>query len=157
MLSFAGKEDIMENKLKIKRLREDAKLPKRATEGSAGMDLSACIDEPKVIKPGDLVLIPTGIAIELPSAKYVAYIFARSGLGIKHGVCLSNGVGVIDSDYRGEVCVGLCNVSKEEYTIAPGERIAQMVISPVSLMPVEEAEELTDTDRGAGGFGSTGK
>ncbi|MBQ2943969.1 MAG: dUTP diphosphatase [Ruminococcus sp.] len=147
----------MEQKLKIKKLRENATIPKRATEGSAGMDLYACIDTPVTIKPGDLALIPTGIAIELPCAEYVAYIFARSGLGIKHGICLSNGVGVVDSDYRGEVCVGLCNVSSKEYTIEPQERVAQMVISPVSLMPVEEAEELSDTNRGAGGFGSTGK
>ena len=144
-------------KLKIKKLREDAKIPFRATQGSAGMDLSACIEEPVTIKPGDLALIPTGIAIELPSEQYVAYIFARSGLGIKHGICLSNGVGVIDSDYRGEVCVGLCNVSHKEYTITPGERVAQMVISPVSLMPVCEVEELSGTERGEGGFGSTGK
>lgn len=144
-------------KLKIKKLRDGAKIPFRATQGSAGMDLSACIDESVTIKPGDLTLIPTGIAIELPGAEYVAYIFARSGLGIKHGICLSNGVGVIDSDYRGEVCVGLCNVSGKEYTITPGERVAQMVISPVSLMPVCEVEELSDTERGEGGFGSTGK
>ncbi len=147
----------MEQKLKIKKLREGATIPKRATEGSAGMDLYACIDTPVTIRPGDLALIPTGIAIELPCAEYVAYIFARSGLGIKHGICLSNGVGVVDSDYRGEVCVGLCNVSSKEYTIEPNERVAQMVISPVSLMPVEEAQELSDTERGAGGFGSTGK
>ena len=143
--------------LKIKKLRDTAKIPTRATAGSAGMDLSACIDEPKTICPGELLLIPTGIAIELPSAEYVAYIFARSGLGIKHGICLSNGVGVVDSDYRGEVCVGLCNVSSKEYTITPGERVAQMVISPVSLMPAVEVTELSDTSRGVGGFGSTGK
>lgn len=143
--------------LKLKKLRDEAKIPFRATEGSAGMDLSACIEEPVTICPGDLRLIPTGIAIELPSADYVAYIFARSGLGIKHGICLSNGVGVIDSDYRGEVCVGLCNVSSKEYTISPGERIAQMVVSPVSLMPAVEVSKLSETDRGQGGFGSTGK
>ena len=121
------------------------------------MDLYACIEGPVTIRPGDLVMIPTGIAIELPSANYVAYLFARSGLGIKHGICLSNGVGVVDSDYRGEVCVGLCNVSDKEYTIEPFERVAQMVISPVSLMPAVEVSELSDTERGAGGFGSTGK
>lgn len=143
--------------LKIKKLRENAKVPARATAGSAGMDLYACIDEPQTLAPGKLLLIPTGIAIELPSAEYVAYIFARSGLGIKHGICLANGVGVVDSDYRGEVCVGLCNVSDEEYTINPFERVAQMVISPVSLMPTVEVSELSDTERGEGGFGSTGK
>ncbi len=143
--------------LKIKKLREDAKVPFRATQGSAGMDLSACLDEAKTIKPGEILVVPTGIAIEIPSADYVAYIFARSGLGIKHGICLANGVGVIDSDYRGEVCVGLCNVSNKEYTVSPGERVAQMVISPVSLMPVVEVDELSSTERGEGGFGSTGK
>ena len=107
--------------LKIKKLRPDAKIPFRATAGSAGIDLSACIDEAKTIAPGELLLIPTGIAIEIPSPEYVAYIFARSGLGIKHGICLANGVGVVDSDYRGEVCVGLCNVSNKEYTITPGD------------------------------------
>ncbi len=147
----------MEQVLKIKKIRENARVPKRATQGSAGMDLYACIDSPVTIKPGSLHLIPTGIAIELPCADFVAYIFARSGLGIKHGICLSNGVGVVDSDYRGEVCVGLCNVSDKEYTIEPFERVAQMVISPVSLMPAVEVEELSDTERGTGGFGSTGK
>lgn len=147
----------MNSVLKVKRVRENAKLPFRATKGSAGMDLYACIDEEKTIAPGELLTIPTGIAIELPSEDFVAYIFARSGLGVKHGICLSNGVGVIDSDYRGEVCVGLCNVSNESYTIAPSERIAQLVISPVSLMPIMECESLTDTNRGKGGFGSTGK
>ncbi len=143
--------------LKIKKLRENAKVPARATAGSAGMDLYACIDEPKTLAPGKLLLIPTGIAIELPSPEYVAYIFARSGLGIKHGICLANGVGVVDSDYRGEVCVGLCNVSDREYTVNPFERVAQMVISPVSLMPTVEVTTLSDTERGEGGFGSTGK
>ena len=135
------------NVLKIKKLKENAIIPKRATEGSAGMDLYACIDSSVVINPGDLVTIPTGIA----------NIYARSGLGIKHGICLSNGVGVVDSDYRGEVCVGLCNVSNKPYTIEPNERIAQMVIAPVSLMNVEEVSSLEDTVRGEGGFGSTGK
>lgn len=143
--------------LKIKKLKENAIIPKRATSGSAGMDLYACIDESIVINPGDLVTVPTGIAIELPSADYMANIYARSGLGIKYGICLSNGVGVVDSDYRGEVCVGLCNVSNKSYTIEPNERIAQMVIAPVSLMNVEEVSSLVDTERGKGGFGSTGK
>ena len=145
------------NVLKIKKLKENAIIPKRATEGSAGMDLYACIDSSVVINPGDLVTIPTGIAIELPSEDFMANIYARSELGIKHGICLSNGVGVVDSDYRGEVCVGLCNVSNKPYTIEPNERIAQMVIAPVSLMNVKEVSSLEDTVRGEGGFGSTGK
>lgn len=120
-------------------------------------NLYACIDSSVVINPGDLVTIPTGIAIQLPSGDFMANIYARSGLGIKHGICLSNGVGVVDSDYRGEVCVGLCNVSNKPYTIEPNERIAQMVIAPVSLMNVKEVSYLEDTVRGEGGFGSTGK
>ncbi len=147
----------MENVLKIKKVREGAIIPKRATEGSAGMDLYAVLDEEKTIDKGEILLVPTGIAIELPSSDFVAYIFARSGLAIKHGITLANSVGVIDSDYRGEVCVGLVNVSNTPYTITPGERIAQIVISPVSLMPTMEVETLSDTDRGTGGFGSTGK
>ncbi|MCR5653451.1 MAG: dUTP diphosphatase [Ruminococcus sp.] len=143
--------------LKIKRLRESAKLPTRGTQGSAGMDLYACIDEEITINPGDLEIIPTGIAIALPDNTCVAYLYARSGLGVKHGICLSNGVGVIDSDYRGEVCVGLCNVSDKPYTISPSERIAQMVISPVIIPELIETDNLDATERGAGGFGSTGK
>ena len=143
--------------VKIKKLREGAKLPTRGTAGSAGADLYACIDESITIKPGDLKLIPTGIAIALPDSSVVAYLYARSGLGVKHGICLSNGVGVIDSDYRGEVCVGLCNVSDMPYTIEPQERIAQMVISPVIIPELTECDELDETERGAGGFGSTGK
>lgn len=143
--------------IKIKRLRENAKLPTRGTAGSAGMDLYACIDESITIKPGDLKIIPTGIAIALPDNSCVAYLYARSGLGVKHGICLSNGVGVVDSDYRGEVCVGLCNVSKEPYTISPDERIAQMVIAPVIVPSLVEADSLDATERGEGGFGSTGR
>ncbi len=142
--------------LKIKRLRERAKLPTRGTSGSAGMDLYACIENELVIAPGDLKLIPTGIAVALPDNSCVAYLYARSGLGVKHGVCLSNGVGVIDSDYRGEVCVGLCNVSDKPYTVTPDERIAQMVISPVIIPDLIETDILGDTERGSGGFGSTG-
>ncbi|MBR2108917.1 MAG: dUTP diphosphatase [Ruminococcus sp.] len=143
--------------LKIKKLREKAKLPTRGTAGSAGMDLYACIDESITINPGDLTVIPTGIAIALPDNSCVAYLYARSGLGVKHGICLSNGVGVIDSDYRGEVCVGLCNVSSKPYTVSPFERIAQMVISPVIIPDLVETDTLNDTERGTGGFGSTGK
>ncbi|HCA04450.1 MAG TPA: dUTP diphosphatase [Ruminococcaceae bacterium] len=143
--------------LKIKKLKENARIPKTATNGSAGMDLYACIDEAVTISPGRLKIIPTGIAIELPDNGCAAFLYARSGLGVKHGVCLSNGVGVIDSDYRGEICVGLCNVSDREYVIEPFERVAQMVIAPVFVPAVEEVSQLSDTARGAGGFGSTGK
>ena len=142
---------------KVRRLRESAKLPFRATEGSAGMDLYACIDSPVTLGAGEKAVIPTGIAIELPSAELAAFVFARSGLAIKHGIGLLNGVGVIDSDYRGEICVGVINQLAETYTIAPDVRIAQLVIMPVSLINPVEAQSLDDTARGEGGFGSTGK
>ena len=143
--------------LKIKRLKDNAVIPKRATSGSAGVDLYACMDEPITVNSGDLVKIPTGIAIELPENGYAAFLFARSGLGVKHGICLSNGVGVVDSDYRGEICVGLCNVSDKPYVITPGERIAQMVIMPVVCADFMLCDELSETQRGNGGFGSSGK
>lgn len=142
--------------LKIKKLKSNAKIPMRATDGSAGMDLYACIDEPVTLAPGELAVVPTGFAIELPDNGCAAFLYARSGLGVKHGICLSNGVGVIDSDYRGEICAGLCNVSNEPYTINPDERICQMVIAPVLLPQITEVSELGDTERGEGGFGSTG-
>lgn len=143
--------------LKIKKVRENAKVPFRATNGSAGLDLCAAIEEPITLKGGATAVIPTGIAIALPSNEYGAFIFPRSGLAVKHGIGLLNSVGVVDSDYRGEVMVGVINQISEEYVIQPGERIAQMVIMPVSMMPVEEVAELDDTVRGDGGFGSTGK
>lgn len=143
--------------IKIKKLKENAKIPKRATSGSAGMDLYACIDEPITLAPGQLAIVPTGIALALPDNGCAAFLYARSGLGVKHGICLSNGVGVIDSDYRGEICAGLCNVSDKPYTIEPDERVCQMVIAPVLTPDVVEVNELDDTDRGEGGFGSTGK
>ena len=143
--------------LKIKKLRDDAKIPFRATDGSAGMDLYACIDEAVEIMPHEIRVIPTGIAIELESADYVAYIYARSGLALKNGLAPANCVGVTDSDYRGEICVGLLNQTEKAFTVNPEERIAQMVISPVILPTIEVVDELSNTQRGAGGFGSTGK
>lgn len=142
--------------LKIKKVRENAKLPTRGTVGSAGMDLYACIDEPITLNGGGKAVIPTGIAIGLDSPEYAAFVYARSGLAIKHGISLLNSVGVIDSDYRGEICVGVINQLKEPYTIEPFERIAQMVIQPVALPELVEVDDLDETDRGAGGFGSTG-
>ena len=142
--------------LKIKKVRENAKIPTRATEGSAGMDLYACIDEPITLNKGDTAIIPTGIAIGLDDPHYAAFIYARSGLAIKRGIGLLNSVGVIDSDYRGEICVGIIKQTEEPYTIEPFERIAQMVIEPVALPEIVEVADLDDTDRGAGGFGSTG-
>lgn len=138
------------------KLSPNAHIPQRATLGSAGMDLYACIDKDIEINPTDLVKIPCGIAIELEKG-YGAFIFARSGLGIKYGITLSNGVGVVDSDYRGEICVGLCNIGKEKYTIHNDDRIAQMVILKTESFIINEVENLTVTQRGIGGFGSTGK
>jgi len=140
-----------------KLLREGAILPRRATNGSAGYDLHACIDNPLTIPSRGRVSIPTGIAIALPSQNVAAFIFGRSGLGIKHGIRLSNSVAVIDSDYRGELMVGLTNDSDEDYTIQPGERIAQILILPIFTPNLIECNELPETARGAGGFGSTGK
>lgn len=143
--------------LRIKKVRDNAKLPTRATGGSAGFDLYACIDEPVTLKKGDKAVIPTGIALGLDDPHYAAFIHSRSGLAIKHGLALLNSVGVVDSDYRGEVCVGIIKLTEEPYTIQPFERVAQMVIKPVELPEIVEVEELDDTDRGAGGFGSTGR
>lgn len=132
-------------------------LPQFATPGSAAMDLRACLDGPVTLQAGARTVIPTGLAMALPSADYVALVFARSGLGIKKGVCLSNGVGVIDSDYRGEIVVGLVNLSGEDYTVQPGDRIAQLMVVPVVQPTVTLADELDETDRGSGGLGSTGR
>lgn len=147
--------------LKIKavspKIGKEIPTPFYATPGSAAMDLHACLDQPITLLPGGRTVIPTGIAIALPSADYVALVFARSGLGIKQGVCLSNGVGVIDSDYRGEIGVGLVNLGQSAYTVQPGDRIAQLMVTPVVQPTVVQVSALDDTDRGAGGFGSTGR
>ena len=131
--------------------------PFYATPGAAAMDLHACVDGAVTIPAGGRRVIPTGIAIALPSAEYVALVFARSGLGIKHGVAPANCVGVIDSDYRGEIMVGLHNAGESDYTVQPADRIAQLMVVPVVQAQVQMVEELDDTARGAGGFGSTGR
>ena len=138
-------------------LGKEIPLPSYATPGSAAMDLRACVSEPVVIAPGARAVVPSGIAIALPSSEYVALLFARSGLAAKGGVCLANGVGVIDSDYRGEIGVALLNTGSDPYTILPGDRIAQLMVTPVVQPAVELVEELPETTRGAGGFGSTGR
>lgn len=143
--------------LSVKPLSPKAVIPQYATPGSAGMDLHACIDEPVTIAPGARVKVPTGLAIALPTPGYAAFLFPRSGLGVKWGVTLPNCVGVVDSDYRGEVIVGLVNLSDAPYTVQPGDRIAQMVILPVARADIQVVDELDQTQRGAGGFGSTGK
>ncbi len=140
----------------FKKLNPAAVIPQRATAGSAGLDLKACLTEPVTLKKGEHAVIPTGLAVKVEEG-FAAMLFARSGLAVKHGIGLLNGVGVVDSDYRGEICVGVINQFEEPYTIEPGERIAQMVVMPVSLAPVLEVETLDETDRGAGGFGSTGR
>lgn len=142
--------------LKIKKVRENAKIPTRGTAGSAGLDLYACIDKPITLNKGDTAVIPTGIAIGLDDINLCAFVYARSGLAIKRGIGLLNSVGVIDSDYRGEICVGVIKQTDEPYTIQPFERIAQMVIKRVEMPDPVEVEELDDTIRGDGGFGSTG-
>ena len=142
--------------LKIERLPHNKSIPQYQTEGAAGMDLCAAIEEPIELKPLERKLIPTGLKIELEHG-YEAQVRPRSGLSIKHGITLINCVGTIDEDYRGEVCVPVVNLSNEVYTIQPQERIAQMVISKVEQPRIEVVTELTETVRGAGGFGSTGK
>ena len=142
--------------MKWKRLHKEAQLPQRQTEGAAGYDLRACVEAPVTLAPGGSYAFPTGIAAEIPQG-LVGLIFCRSGLGVKHGVSLPNCVGVIDSDYRGELIVPLRNFGDKAYTIQPGERIAQLVLVPVFLPPVAEVEELSETQRGTGGFGSTGR
>ncbi len=142
--------------IKIKKLHDNAVIPKRATDGSAGMDLYACITSSLTLKKGERVTVPTGISVELPDNNHAIFIFARSGLGIKHGISLSNGVGVIDSDYRGEICVGLINLGNNDYTINPDDRIAQMVVMPVCIPEISLSDTLSETQRNIGGFGSTG-
>lgn len=144
--------------IKIKFLENNVEktVPFYATSGSAGMDLKACLSEDVTLKPLERALIPTGISILLPGPEYGAFLFARSGLASKHGIALANSVGVIDSDYTGEIKVALVNLSNEEYTVTNGERIAQMVILEVVKADFKVTDKLDDTQRGAGGFGSTG-
>jgi dUTP pyrophosphatase len=137
------------------RIREQ--LPHYATPGSAGLDLRACIDAALVLNPGDTRLIPTGMAIHLADPGYAAMLLPRSGLGHKHGVVLGNLIGLIDSDYQGQLMVSMWNRGQEAFTIQPFERIAQMVIVPVVQATFNLVEDFADSHRGEGGFGSTGK
>ena len=139
----------------VKKLRSGAVLPTYGTSGAAGADLYACLEAPVTIAPGQTVFVPTGIALEVP-AGCAGLVYARSGLGIRHGIVPGNCVGVIDADYRGEVLVGLHNHSDAPYTIQPGDRIAQLVVLAAPAWEAQEVRSLDDTDRGAGGFGSTG-
>ena len=155
-LKFNNKKGNKMTVLKIEKLPHNNILPEYKTEGAAGMDLCAAISEPMELKPLERKLVPTGLKIELEHG-YEAQVRPRSGLSIKHGITLINCVGTIDEDYRGEVCVPIVNISNETYTIQPDERIAQMVIARVEQAKLEVVTELTETTRGEGGFGSTGK
>jgi dUTP pyrophosphatase len=143
------------NPIRVKKLHPAAKLPTYGSTEAAGADLYACLEEPVTIAPGESVFIPTGIAMEVPVG-CAGLIYARSGLACKRGLAPANKVGVVDSDYRGQIVVVLHNHGKQEQTVANGERIAQMVITPVLTPPYMQVDELTDSDRGSGGFGSTG-
>jgi len=131
-------------------------LPRYSTDGAAGLDLVACVDQPLVLKPGDTQLIPTGIAIHIGDAALAAVLLPRSGLGHKHGIVLGNLVGLIDSDYQGQVFVSCWNRGREPFTIEPGDRIAQMVFVPVVQAEFDVVEDFEESRRGAGGFGHTG-
>lgn len=143
--------------VKVKILREGVTLPEYATPGSAALDLRSAADNDITIAPGERMSIPTGIAISPETSEVVAIIAARSGLSTKHGITLANGIGVIDSDYRGEISVSLRNTSDVPYTIAAGERMAQLMFMPVLQAALVPVAELDETERGTGGFGSTGK
>ena len=145
----------MELNVKIKKLRENAQIPAYQTDGSACCDLTAA-EGPVTVMPGERALIPTGLAMDFGSGDYAALIFARSGLASKKGLTLANAVGVIDSDYRGEIKVAVVNLGGEPVEIRPGDRIAQMGFFPVARAVFRETDELDDTERGNGGFGHTG-
>ena len=139
------------------RLGKDIPLPEHATPGSAGLDLRACLDKSAELSPGETLLIPTGLSIYLADPGYAAMILPRSGLGHKHGIVLGNLVGLIDSDYQGELMVSCWNRGNTTFTIEPGDRIAQMVIVPVVQATFDIVDEFEETDRGTSGFGSSGK
>lgn len=143
--------------LKILDERMKEQLPAYATSGSAGLDLRACIDEAMVIEPQQTVLVPTGLAIHLADPGYAAVILPRSGLGHKHGIVLGNLVGLIDSDYQGQLMVSVWNRSQTAFKLEPMERMAQLVIVPVQQVEFNVVDEFASSDRGAGGFGSTGR
>lgn len=146
----------MMHPIKVKKLRENAVIPTYGSSEAAGADLYACLQAPVTIMPGQTAFIPTGLSMELPVG-YAGLIYARSGLACKRGLAPANKVGVIDSDYRGEFIVALYNHGDEPQTVSSGERIAQLVITPVFTPGFTEAEALSDTERSSGGFGSTGK
>ena len=144
-------------KILDKRIGKDIPLPEYATDGSAGMDLRACLEKPVTLQPGDPFLIPTGIAIHIDDPSLCAVLLPRSGLGHKHGIVLGNLVGLIDSDYQGQLFISCWNRGRESFTIEIGERIAQMVLVPVARVDFEVVQEFTESHRGSGGFGHTGR
>ncbi len=131
--------------------------PSYATAGAAGIDLAASIEEPVIVHPQQRVMIPTGLAVEMPDNNMAGFVFPRSGLAAKHGISMANAVGVIDSDYKGEIICPVQNTGDEPYEIRPGDRIAQLVFIPVLKIDIEYTDQLTNTERGKGGFGSTGR
>ncbi len=139
------------------RIGREFPLPEHATGGSAGVDLRACIEAPIELQPGDTQLIPTGIAIHLEDPGYAALVLPRSGLGHKHGIVLGNLVGLVDSDYQGQVFVSCWNRGRSPFTLQPGERLAQLVVVPVAQVDFEVVDDFTASERGAGGFGSSGR
>ena len=147
----------VELKILDKRIGKEFPLPKYATDGSAGMDLYACLDEHLHVAPGEAHLIPTGIAIHLDDRHLAAMILPRSGLGHKHGIVLGNLVGLIDSDYQGQIFISVWNRGQHSFTIEPGDRIAQMIIVPIALADFKVVDQFTPSARGAGGFGHTGQ
>lgn len=147
----------MNHILKIKKLNENAVVPAQATAGSAGMDLSSCLDNDVIIAPGEIKLIPTGLAAAPDTDQCALLIYPRSGLASKHGISLANCVGVVDSDYRGEIKIPLINNGHESFTVTNGMRIAQMIMTPVIIPRIETADSLDETQRSSGGFGSTGQ
>ncbi len=142
--------------VKLKYLSNKISRPEYATRGSVGMDLASATDGPMVVRPGERVIIPVGIAVQIPKG-YGGFVFARSGLSVKKGLTLCNGVGVIDNDYTGEIKLAMVNISDTDYTVNPGDRIAQLVFLPVELANLVIVDELSQTQRGDRGFGSTGK
>lgn len=149
----------MELKVKIVRdgFKEEDVLPKYQTKGSGGMDLKAALEKEIILKPGERKLVPTGIAISFQEEEMVALIYPRSGLATKKGIALANGVGVVDSDYRGEIFCPLINLSQENFVLEPLTRIAQLVLTPIVVCDLKVVTELEETDRGTNGFGSTGR
>ncbi len=144
-------------KLLDSRLGKTIPLPEYATKGSAGLDLRACLDQKLILSPGETILIPTGLSVYIGNPEWAAMLLPRSGLGHKHGIVLGNLVGLIDSDYQGQLMVSCWNRGKEDFTIEIGERIAQMVIVPVVQVGFDIVSEFKESDRGEGGFGSTGR